>query len=219
MFTRSTTFPRLPQRRLLAGTRFLSGADKTPPSPPLPPVYRQLDNLDFTTAAKILFAESPKKKKFGFDFHLVQFFFACMPSLAVYLVAQYARYEIRRMEAEVEKKKKAEEEEKAKGEELVAEEEESKLSKVLVRLDALEVTVKEIVDKKKPSETDLSKDQSGAIKDNSATVDKDPDPKIKSTLVEPTPATRKDMISSSNPPISVTEDKNQDNKTREEDSS
>ncbi|KAI8544222.1 hypothetical protein RHMOL_Rhmol08G0279100 [Rhododendron molle] len=33
------------------------------------------------------------------DFHLVQFFFACMPSLAVYLVAQYARYEMRRMEA------------------------------------------------------------------------------------------------------------------------
>ena len=93
------------------------------------------------------------------------------------------------------------------------------MSKVLVRLDALEVTVKEIVDKKKPSETDLSKDQSGAKKDNSATVDKDADPKIKSTLVEPTPATRKDRISSSNPPINVTEDKNQDNKTREEDSS
>lgn len=53
-------------------------------------------------------------KKFGIDFHLVQFFFACLPSLAVYLVAQYARYDIRKMEAEVEMKKKlAEEEEQA----------------------------------------------------------------------------------------------------------
>ncbi|KAH7671876.1 hypothetical protein IHE45_09G016700 [Dioscorea alata] len=221
MFTRSTIFPRLPLRRLLAGARFFSGGDKTPPPPPpLPPVYRQLDNLDFTTAAKILFTEPPKKKKFGFDFHLVQFFFACMPSLAVYLVAQYARYEIRRMEAEVEKKKKAEEEEKAKEAESVAEEDDSKLSKVLVRLDALEETVKEIVDSKKPSETDLSKDQSTAKKDKSATVDKDPDLKIKSKLVEPTPATRKDMISSSSPPINVTEeDKDQDNNTREKGSS
>uniref|UniRef100_A0A7N2LN91 Uncharacterized protein n=1 Tax=Quercus lobata TaxID=97700 RepID=A0A7N2LN91_QUELO len=33
------------------------------------------------------------------DFHLVQLFFACMPSLAVYLVAQYARYDMRKMEA------------------------------------------------------------------------------------------------------------------------
>ncbi|KAK9152758.1 hypothetical protein Sjap_000238 [Stephania japonica] len=62
-------------------------------------VYKQLENLDFITATKILFTEPPKKKKFGLDFHLVQLFFACMPSLAVYLVAQYARYEIRKMEA------------------------------------------------------------------------------------------------------------------------
>nr|DAD27349.1 TPA_asm: hypothetical protein HUJ06_028817 [Nelumbo nucifera] len=61
--------------------------------------YRELEKLDFMTAAKILFTTPPKKKKFGLDFHLVQLFFACMPSLAVYLVAQYARYEIRRMEA------------------------------------------------------------------------------------------------------------------------
>ncbi|PPR98086.1 hypothetical protein GOBAR_AA22574 [Gossypium barbadense] len=83
--------------------------------------YRQLDNLDFLTAAKILFTHPPKKKKFGLDFHLVQLFFACMPSLAVSLVAsgtapqiaesgqrrwhvslvaQYARYEMRKMEAQ-----------------------------------------------------------------------------------------------------------------------
>lgn len=28
--------------------------------------YRQLDNLDFSTAAKILFTDPPKKKKFGY---------------------------------------------------------------------------------------------------------------------------------------------------------
>ncbi|OVA18481.1 hypothetical protein BVC80_1833g163 [Macleaya cordata] len=114
--------------------------------------YRQLEKLDFMTAAKILFTDPPKKKKFGLDFHLVQLFFVCMPSLAVYLVAQYARYEIRRMEAEVEqKKKKTEEEEKAKEMEANAlkesEEAESdaELFKVKVRLEALEEAVKEIV--------------------------------------------------------------------------
>lgn len=72
------------------------------------------DKLDFITASKILFSTPSKPKKFGIDFHLVQFFFACLPSLAVYLVAQYARYDIRKMEAEVEMKKKlAEEEEQA----------------------------------------------------------------------------------------------------------
>ncbi|KAK4590131.1 hypothetical protein RGQ29_020616 [Quercus rubra] len=51
--------------------------------------YKQ---LDFVTAAKnkMLFTGPPKKKLFGIDFHLVQLFFACMPSLAIYLVAQYA---------------------------------------------------------------------------------------------------------------------------------
>ncbi|KAI5351058.1 hypothetical protein L3X38_003949 [Prunus dulcis] len=70
---------------------------------------KQLDKLNFMKAAKILLTGRPSKKKFGLDFHLAQLFFACMPSLAVYLVAQYARYEIRRMEAELEEKKKKEE--------------------------------------------------------------------------------------------------------------
>ncbi|KAJ6934276.1 hypothetical protein NC651_009345 [Populus alba x Populus x berolinensis] len=60
---------------------------------------RQLDNLDFMKAAKILFSDPPKKKKFGIDFHLVQLFFTCLPSLAVYLVAQYARHEMKKMDA------------------------------------------------------------------------------------------------------------------------
>ncbi|XP_065867746.1 uncharacterized protein [Euphorbia lathyris] len=111
--------------------------------------YRQLDKLDFMTATKILFNEPPKKKEFGIDFHLVQFFFVCMPSLAAYLVAQYARSEMRRMDAELERKKKAEEE-KAKEIELKAihEEEarsEHKILEVKVRLDKLEEAVKEIV--------------------------------------------------------------------------
>ncbi|CAH9106792.1 unnamed protein product [Cuscuta europaea] len=30
--------------------------------------YKELDNLNFTTAAKILFSDPPKKKKFGYSF-------------------------------------------------------------------------------------------------------------------------------------------------------
>ncbi|XP_027344848.1 uncharacterized protein DDB_G0279979-like [Abrus precatorius] len=116
--------------------------------------YRQLQNLDMMTAAKILFTDPPQKKKFGFDFHLVQFFFACLPSLAVYLVAQYARYEMRKMEVEVEQKRKQKEEEEAKEKEKEMElnppeEKEEKsdpeLSEVKVRLEKLEEAVKEIV--------------------------------------------------------------------------
>ncbi|GJN16777.1 hypothetical protein PR202_gb03798 [Eleusine coracana subsp. coracana] len=119
--------------------------------------YRQVQNFDWSssadwkTAANILFTLPPKRKEFGLDFHLVQLFFVCMPSLAVYLVAQYARREIKRMEAEAEEKRKKEEVEKQKQleEESVKEEDaDSKLSKVLVRLDALEGVVKEIVDDK-----------------------------------------------------------------------
>ncbi|KAF3450954.1 hypothetical protein FNV43_RR07043 [Rhamnella rubrinervis] len=127
--------------------------------------YRQLDKLDFMTAAKILFNGPPKKKKFGIDFHLVQLFFVCMPSLAVYLVAQYARYEMRRMEEELEQKKKKEEEEKAKEVELTANDEKEagsipELLEVKERLDKLEETVKEIVVvSKKQSGSALVKDQ------------------------------------------------------------
>ncbi|KAL5574487.1 hypothetical protein UlMin_016186 [Ulmus minor] len=128
--------------------------------------YRQLDNLDFMTAAKMLFSEPPKKKKFGFDFHLVQFFFALMPSFAVYLVAQYARYEMRKMEKDLEKKKKKEEEEKAKELELNAAEKEEEnfpgLLEVKTRLEKLEETVKEIaVESKKQSGSGLEKSQEG----------------------------------------------------------
>ncbi|KAK6263752.1 hypothetical protein QUC31_011888 [Theobroma cacao] len=147
--------------------------------------YRQLDNLDFMTAAKILFTHPPKKKKFGIDFHLVQLFFACMPSLAVYLVAQYARYEMRKMEAELEEKKKQEEEakkkqeeeeekkkqkeeEKAKEMELIATEHnkggtDTELLEVKVRLGKLEEAVKEIVvESKKQSAGSITKSQQNA---------------------------------------------------------
>ncbi|KAM6602344.1 hypothetical protein CsatA_021953 [Cannabis sativa] len=124
--------------------------------------YRQLDNLDFMTAAKILFTEPPKKKKFGYfllDFHLVQLFFVLMPSLAVYLVAQYARYEIRRMEQELEQKKKKEDEKKAKELELKAIEEKEtgnpELREVKTRLDKLEESLKKIVvESKQPSSSE-----------------------------------------------------------------
>ncbi|OVA05538.1 hypothetical protein BVC80_447g9 [Macleaya cordata] len=147
--------------------------------------YRQLEKLDFMTAAKILFTDPPKKKKFGLDFHLVQLFFACMPSLAVYLVAQYARYEIRRMEAEVEvKKKQAEEEEKAKEmeanalKESEAAESDPELLQVKVRLDALEEVVKEIVVESKKlsskSEESSSKGEKlETVRSNSVSKSKD----------------------------------------------
>ncbi|XP_059643690.1 uncharacterized protein LOC132285517 [Cornus florida] len=137
--------------------------------------HRQLDNLDFMTAAKILFTTPPNKKKFGIDFHLVQLFFACMPSLAVYLVAQYARYEMRRMEAELEQKKRAEEEAKAKEEELnVTEEKEAgsdpEILEVKVRLDKLEEAIKEIVvESKKPSGSTVTKNQEVSNKKHSTT--------------------------------------------------
>ncbi|KAK9281735.1 hypothetical protein L1049_004639 [Liquidambar formosana] len=129
--------------------------------------YRQLDKLDFMTAAKILFT-TPPKKKFGIDFHLVQFFFACLPSLAVYLVAKYACYEIRRMEAEVELKKKAEEEKKAKEMETSAAEKEMgsdpELLQVKMRLEKLEETVKEIaVESKKQSDSSITKNQGDCL--------------------------------------------------------
>lgn len=132
-------------------------------------VYKQLENLDFMTATKILFTTPPEKKEFGLDFHLVQLFFVCMPSLAVYLLAQYARYEIKRMEAEEEaKKKKAEEEEMAiEIEELALEEERRKSDpeflQVKNRLDALEETLKEIVvETKKQTGSSSTKDQENA---------------------------------------------------------
>ncbi|KAJ6393065.1 hypothetical protein OIU77_022531 [Salix suchowensis] len=125
--------------------------------------YRQLDNLDFTKAARILFTDPQKKKKFGLDFHLVQLFFTCLPSLAVYLVALYARHEMKKMDAELEKKKK-EEEEKAKEEELKAIEEkaqsESELVEVKERLGKLEEVVKEIaVESRKRSGGSVTKTQ------------------------------------------------------------
>ncbi|XP_009771762.1 uncharacterized protein LOC107814555 isoform X1 [Nicotiana tabacum] len=149
--------------------------------------YKQLENLDFMTAAKMLFTDPPKKTKFGVDFHLVQFFFACLPSLAVYLVAQYSRYEMRRMEAEAELKKKAEEEAKAKELELMAEEEKQatdpQLSEVKARLDKLEETIKEIVvDSKKQSSDVAERSVSNAVKKGPGTTEPGtPDAKEKTT--------------------------------------
>ncbi|RRT69319.1 hypothetical protein B296_00037540 [Ensete ventricosum] len=95
--------------------------------------YRHLENLDFMTAANILFTTPPKRKKFG------------------------------RMEAELEEKKKQDEEkQKAKEVEMSNDEEESEaeLSKVKARLDVLEEAVKEIADEKKKIPTSkLPKDQ------------------------------------------------------------
>ncbi|KAH6819581.1 hypothetical protein C2S51_003184 [Perilla frutescens var. frutescens] len=125
--------------------------------------YKALDNLNFMSAAKILFSDSPKKKKFGLDFHLVQLFFVCLPSLAVYLVAQYARSEMRKMDAELERKKQAEFEAHAKEMELKAAEEKAaaasnpELLDLKERLDKLEVAVTDIVIKSKKQLDDAIK--------------------------------------------------------------
>ncbi|KAL0429744.1 UNVERIFIED_CONTAM: hypothetical protein Sradi_0600400 [Sesamum radiatum] len=139
-----------------------NGSASTPSLSTYSEQYKALDNLDFMTATKILFSESPKKKKFGLDFHLVQLsllachhWFLCISIPAVYLVAQYARSEMRKMDAELERKKQAEFEAQAKELELKAAEEKAaaasnpELLEVKERLDKLEVTVKEIVVAKK----------------------------------------------------------------------
>ncbi|CAM0907401.1 unnamed protein product [Alopecurus aequalis] len=109
------------------------------------------------------------------DFHLVQLFFVCMPSLAVYLVAQYARREIKRMEAEAEaKRKKNEELEKQKQLEAdsIKEDADSKLATVLVRLDTLEGVVKEIADDKmRSSALDLSTKKEALKKGETSSAD------------------------------------------------
>ncbi|XP_024970894.1 uncharacterized protein LOC112509918 [Cynara cardunculus var. scolymus] len=106
--------------------------------------YRDLDKLDFMTAAKILFTTPPKQKKFGLDFHLVQLFFVCLPSLAVYLVAQYARHEMKKMDADLETRR-VEEAKKIKVAEGEALESNPQLLEVKERLNSLEKTVKEIM--------------------------------------------------------------------------
>lgn len=149
--------------------------------------YKQVQDFDWSsgadwkTAANILFTVPPKRKEFGLDFHLVQLFFVCMPSLAVYLVAQYARREIKRMEAEAEaKRKKNEEVEKQKQLEAdsVKEDADLKLATVLVRLDTLEGVVKEIADDKmRSSSLDLSTKEKALKKGESSSPDKASDSK------------------------------------------
>ncbi|CAN6466537.1 unnamed protein product [Victoria cruziana] len=128
------------------------------------------EKLDFMTAANILFTTPPKPKKFGIDFHLVQFFFACMPSLAVYLVAQYARYDIRKREAELAMEKTAEEETKEKNLDSDSTEagQDPELVQVKKRLDALEDSVKEIADTTRKSLSQKGADQSSGKMENVA---------------------------------------------------
>ncbi|KAL0665514.1 hypothetical protein Bca4012_102352 [Brassica carinata] len=121
--------------------------------------YKKLDKLDFVTAAKILFTEPPKKNKFGLDWHVVQFIIVCLPSLAVYLVAQYARRKMKIMDAELGEKKRKEDEKKEKEEaekkaleEAAATKSQDELMEMKQRLGKIEETIKEIVSEaKKPS--------------------------------------------------------------------
>ncbi|XP_015695817.2 uncharacterized protein LOC102707514 [Oryza brachyantha] len=128
-------------------------------------------NDDFFRALDIMRSVPPKRKEFGLDFHLVQLFFVCLPSLAVYLVALYARSEMKRMDAEAEeKRRKREKQEKEKQIEAdsIKDDTDSKLSEVLVRLDTLEGVVNEIVDDKRKGSAHGSSNKEEAIKKGEA---------------------------------------------------
>ncbi|ESQ27112.1 hypothetical protein EUTSA_v10019105mg [Eutrema salsugineum] len=134
--------------------------------------YKKLDNLDFVTAAKILFTEPPKKNKFGLDWHVVQFIIVCLPSVAVYLVAQYARHKMKIMDAELGEKKREEDEKKEKEEaekqaleEEAATKSQEELMEMKKRLGKIEETIKEIVlETKKSSGNTQTKTQDQSTK-------------------------------------------------------
>ncbi|KAJ1299204.1 hypothetical protein BS78_01G513900 [Paspalum vaginatum] len=176
--------------------------------------YKQVQNFDWSsgadwkTAANILFTVPPKRKEFGLDFHLVQLFFVCMPSLAVYLVAQYARREIKRMEAEAEEKRKKDEElekQKQLEEESVKEDADAKLLKVLDRLDTLEGVVKEIVvDKRKVPSPDLPNKEDIAKKAE-ASQGKASDSKSSARDSQPVTVKSKDINCAANAPANTSQ--------------
>ncbi|KAK4410642.1 hypothetical protein Sango_0137200 [Sesamum angolense] len=159
-----------------------NGASSTPSLSTYSEQYKALDNLDFMTATKILFTESPKKKKFGLDFHLVQLFFACLPSLDIWdlRVDNDIKFALGKIQLhflsrnELERKKQAEFEAQAKELELKAAEEKAasssnpELLEVKERLDKLEVTVKEIVVAKKQSSDAVRTGQDDIIEQKQA---------------------------------------------------
>eukprot|EP00850_Spirogloea_muscicola_P001656 SM000006S19421 [mRNA] locus=s6:642183:643793:- [translate_table: standard] len=78
-------------------------AGRSSPPPPEPGGGRADDQeLSFLKAAQILLSPPPRPRKFGWDFHMVHFVIALIPSLGVYLVAQYARGEMAAYEKEKE---------------------------------------------------------------------------------------------------------------------
>ncbi|KAK8450867.1 hypothetical protein SEVIR_6G115500v4 [Setaria viridis] len=169
--------------------------------------YKQVQNFDWSsgadwkTAANILFTVPPKRKEFGLDFHLVQLFFVCMPSLAVYLVAQYARREIKTMEAEAEEKRKKDEElekQKQLEEESAKEDADSKLSKVLDRLDTLEGVVKEIVDDKNKVPSADIQTKEGVVKKDEVSPSKASDLKSSASDTQPVTVKSKDSNCAAN---------------------
>ncbi|XP_013628060.1 PREDICTED: uncharacterized protein LOC106334297 [Brassica oleracea var. oleracea] len=134
--------------------------------------YKKLDKLDFVTAAKILFSAPPKKNKFWvlslLDWHIVQFIIVCLPSLAVYLVAQYARRKMKIVDAvsfhflfitKLISREKEEAEKKALEEE-AATKSQDELMEMKQRLRKIEETINEIVlEAKKPAPSKTQGDQ------------------------------------------------------------
>lgn len=80
----------------ISGSGIARGKDEEVTRKALEAAARE-DRLDFQTAARLLMSSPADERKFGWDFHLVQFFFACLPPLAVYAFAQYSRYDQRQM--------------------------------------------------------------------------------------------------------------------------
>ncbi|EFH52174.1 hypothetical protein ARALYDRAFT_485221, partial [Arabidopsis lyrata subsp. lyrata] len=104
--------------------------------------------LDFVTAAKILFTEPPKKNKFGFDWHVVQFIIVCLPS------------ELGEKKRKEEEKKEKEEAEQKALEVEGATKSHEELMEMKQRLGKIEETIKEIVlETNKPSEKAPTKTQ------------------------------------------------------------
>ncbi|KAJ9549077.1 hypothetical protein OSB04_021620 [Centaurea solstitialis] len=170
--------------------------------------YRDLDKLDFMTAAKILFTTPPKQKKFGYFCFFLLLLYAkllhkdsgyklhictakgpvpiqigCVNRIkeleTVYLVAQYARHEMKKMDADLEKKQ-VEEAKKTKAAEGEALQSNPQLLEVKERLDSLEKTVKEIMTESKTQRNiKVSDRQEGDRKQHASSPVGSDRPKIK----------------------------------------
>jgi len=69
--------------------------------------HQEHGEMTFEKATEILFTQPEEPKRFGWDFHMWQAIVACLPPLAIYLTAKYARQDLKKMEEAEEVKMKA----------------------------------------------------------------------------------------------------------------